>query len=60
MADESTPPYVKDEYTKDEDVKPEEIDAEDGNDEVRLRSSLQRIALDSSLANGASQDARKT
>jgi len=36
MAEESTPPYVKDEYTKDEDVKPEEIDAEDGNDEVRL------------------------
>jgi hypothetical protein len=39
MAEASTPPYVKDEYIKDEEVKPEEIDAEDGNDEVRLRSS---------------------
>jgi len=60
MAEDGTPPHVKDEYIKDEDVKPEDVDAEDGNDEVRLRSSLQRMALCSSPANGALQDARKT
>ena len=57
MAEDGTPPYVKDEYTKDEDVKPEEADAEDGNDEVRLLSSLLRSAHDTNLANGATRRA---